>query len=94
MSAIFGIVSPGTYCLFFSGYESLAALLYTIGSVGFASVDFQELLTFEGGYLRTNICLSLIGSIFYIIGSVVSVLAERASFMSPPPPPLHLGILP
>ncbi|GAX77602.1 hypothetical protein CEUSTIGMA_g5046.t1 [Chlamydomonas eustigma] len=60
----------GTYCLYFPSCESLAALLYTIGSIGFASVDFQELLTYNGFYLRTNIILSFIGSVFYIIGSV------------------------
>ena len=61
----------GTICLYYPGYEDLSALLYTIGSVGFASVDFQELLTFKGSWLLTNISLSFIGSVWYIIGSVV-----------------------
>lgn len=31
----------GTVCLFFPGYDFLSALLYTIGSCGFLSVDVQ-----------------------------------------------------
>ena len=38
----------------------------------FAAVDAQELLTFTGNpYLWTNILMSFLGSLMYIVGSVV-----------------------
>ncbi|KAG2497603.1 hypothetical protein HYH03_004347 [Edaphochlamys debaryana] len=60
----------GTVALFFPGYDTLSALLYTIGSCGFLSVDVQEFLTFEGAVLRANIAMSLVGSSLYVVGSV------------------------
>jgi len=98
--------------LYYPGYEDLSALLYTIGSIGFAAVDGQELLTFDGFHpgLRTNISLSFIGSVWYIIGSVVSdrVIDHHGGLLCPimagimggapkqgPPTPLAcVGLLP
>ncbi|KAG1675664.1 hypothetical protein FOA52_002373 [Chlamydomonas sp. UWO 241] len=63
----------GTVLLFFPNMDTLSALLYTIGSVGFALVDLQELCTFTQGHplpLRVNIACSLVGSLLYIVGSV------------------------
>lgn len=48
---------------------TLSAVLYTIGSLGFLSVDVQELLTFTGCPLLLNIALSVTGSALYVIGS-------------------------
>ncbi len=31
----------GTVCLFFPGYDTLSAVLYVIGSLGFLAVDVQ-----------------------------------------------------
>jgi hypothetical protein len=51
---------------------NLAAALYTIGSVGFLSVDVLEFFTpdYTTCPLRANIALSATGSTFYVIGSV------------------------
>jgi hypothetical protein len=53
----------GTGCYYFPDWQQgglVAAVLYTIGSVGFLSVDTQEALTFtkESIYLRVNIMCS------------------------------------
>ena len=61
----------GTLLLFYPGYETLSALLYTIGSCGFLAVDGQELCTFDGKWLLTNISMSFVGSFLYVVGSVV-----------------------
>lgn len=46
------------------------AWLYTIGSMGFLSVDVQEFYTFtEDPWLRFNIFCSAFGSTLYVIGS-------------------------
>ncbi|KAG2427487.1 hypothetical protein HXX76_012420 [Chlamydomonas incerta] len=59
----------GTVCLFFPGYDTLSALLYIIGSLGFLAVDVQEFFTFSGLVLRANIAMSMTGSTLYVIGS-------------------------
>jgi hypothetical protein len=48
------------------------AMLYTIGSAGFFAVDALELITFTRAprHVRINISLSMVGSAFYIIGSM------------------------
>jgi len=64
----------GTTCLFFQSWAASAdraALLYTIGSVGFLGVDVMEIFTFTGMLsLTINIGCSVIGSTLYILGSV------------------------
>jgi len=63
----------GTACYYAppsDAINTLAAVLYTIGSLGFLSVDVLEFLTFKECPLRANISLSAIGSTFYVIGSV------------------------
>lgn len=50
--------------------DTLSALLYVIGSCGFLFVDVQEFLTFDGAVLRTNIAMSMTGSVLYVVGSV------------------------
>ena len=53
------------------GLQNLSAGLYTLGSLGFLSVDVLEFFTFTGdALLRANISLSLIGSLLYVVGSV------------------------
>ena len=48
-----------------------SAGLYTLGSVGFLTVDVMEFFTFtESFILRTNISCSMTGSLFYVIGSI------------------------
>ena len=48
-----------------------SAGLYTLGSFGFLMVDVIEFFTFtEIFILRANISCSLIGSLFYVIGSI------------------------
>ena len=48
-----------------------SALLYTIGSLGFLTVDVMEFFTFtEDLLIRINIVLSMIGSTLYVIGSI------------------------
>ena len=50
---------------------TLSSALYTIGSLGFLSVDVLEFFTFtEDLFLRANIALSLCGSFFYVLGSL------------------------
>jgi len=60
----------GTVCLFFPGYDTLSAVLYSIGSAGFLSVDLQEFFSFDGTILRINISMSATGSLLYLIGSL------------------------
>lgn len=52
--------------------DALAAALYTLGSVGFLTVDVMEFFTpaFRGCPLRANIAMSAVGSSFYVGGSV------------------------
>lgn len=60
----------GTVALFYPGYDSVSAALYTIGSSGFLFVDVQEWITFSGAVLRTNILMSMTGSFLYLVGSI------------------------
>ena len=49
----------------------ISATLYTIGSIGFLSVDVIEFFTFtEIQIIRINIACSMIGSTLYVIGSI------------------------
>ena len=48
-----------------------SAALYTVGSVGFLSVDVQEFFTYTAdAALRTNIACSAAGSLLYVVGSL------------------------
>jgi hypothetical protein len=48
-----------------------SAALYTLGSCGFLTVDVMELFTFTDVFVLTvNISCSVIGSLFYVIGSI------------------------
>jgi len=64
----------GTWLYYFPNVAEAAewsGWLYTIGSVGFLSVDVIEFFTFtDDVLLRINIFLSLTGSTFYVIGSI------------------------
>lgn len=64
----------GTIALYYPGWGPSAwvsALLYTVGSLGFLSVDLQEFWTYTTDpMLRTNIALSATGSFLYVVGSV------------------------
>lgn len=63
----------GTACYYWPSSDSLSALaavLYTVGSVGFLSVDVLEFITFLSCPLRANISLSAIGSTLYVVGSI------------------------
>ena len=64
----------GTSILYYTSYSSAAfvsALLYTIGSLGFLSVDVLEFFTFTSPLtLRLNILASACGSFAYVLGSV------------------------
>lgn len=66
----------GTACYYVNpqtdAIGDLAAALYTIGSVGFLTVDVMEFFTpaYTICPLRGNIAMSAIGSTWYVIGSV------------------------
>eukprot|EP00299_Pterocystis_sp_00344_P013045 c6346_g1_i1.p1 GENE.c6346_g1_i1~~c6346_g1_i1.p1 ORF type:complete len:243 (-),score=45.05 c6346_g1_i1:28-756(-) len=64
----------GTACYLYPDWAeafTVAAWLYTIGSVGFLLVDVQEIFTFcSDRWLTVNVFLSVCGSTLYIIGSV------------------------
>lgn len=64
----------GTTCYFYPEWVNggfYAALLYTLGSFGFLSVDLLEFFTFtEDRVIRFNIFLSATGSTFYVLGSI------------------------
>jgi len=64
----------GTLALFSptAGAAIASVALYTIGSIGFLSVDVQEFFTFTRAPLdlRANIAASATGSAFYVAGSV------------------------
>eukprot|EP00123_Amoebidium_parasiticum_P013970 comp22254_c0_seq1/m.32877 comp22254_c0_seq1/g.32877 ORF comp22254_c0_seq1/g.32877 comp22254_c0_seq1/m.32877 type:complete len:239 (-) comp22254_c0_seq1:921-1637(-) len=58
--------------------------LYTIGSCGFLLVDVMEFFTFTSDFLlRVNISLSMIGSTWYIIGSIgfIPEVAEKCTWI-------------
>lgn len=49
----------------------LSSSLYTLGSLGFLLVDVLEFFTFTREiWLRVNICISMAGSFFYVLGSL------------------------
>ncbi len=63
----------GTCFLFSASGATLSAAFYTIGSLGFLIVDVQEFFTFffTSPYsLLINIACSMIGSAFYVAGSI------------------------
>lgn len=63
----------GTSCYYYPDWQEsayYAAVLYIIGSIGFAIVDAIEFVAFTEYFLKLNICISLIGSTLYIIGSI------------------------
>ena len=64
----------GTLCYYFPAWTEGAldaGILYTLGSLGFLYVDFLEFFTFTDNFwVRANISMSIIGSTFYVIGSV------------------------
>ena len=64
----------GTAALFWPSTDAsnfAAALLYTIGSCGFITVDLLEFFTFTTpAPLRANIAMSALGSAAYIVGSL------------------------
>ena len=64
----------GSELLYNPGYPNgaiLSALLYTIGSFGFLFVDVLEFLAFtHDNWLRSNVVVSMCGSLLYVIGSI------------------------
>lgn len=93
----FGFVLGGTtfiggtailYCSSCSAAAFVSALLYTIGSFGFLSVDVLEFFTFTSLPLRLNILASAVGSSAYVLGSI----GFFPSVMSASPPGTALGV--
>ncbi len=64
----------GTSLYFHPSWEYGArwsAGLYTLGSIGFLTVDVMEFFTFtENPIIRANMLCSIIGSLLYVIGSI------------------------
>jgi hypothetical protein len=64
----------GTLLYFHPSWEygaACSAALYTLGSLGFLTVDVMEFFTFtEIPIIRINISCSMTGSLFYVIGSI------------------------
>lgn len=61
----------GTCLLFSPSGATLSAAFYTLGSLGFLVVDIQEFCTFTSSFsLLLNIGCSMIGSAFYVAGSI------------------------
>ena len=79
----------GSVLLFFPAWPpaaALAAWLYTVGSAGFLLVDVQEEVTLltlgRKDALAVNVGLSMVGSAFYVAGSVGYFPSVAASWPS------------